>query len=194
MSLNKNRDKNIFMNTPIIRTKNTVIRAFERKDLKVFAAYRSQEQVAKYQSWTDYSYQDAIELFEGMDYSLFGQHDNWFQLAIALQETDELIGDLAVHFIDQEQVEIGFTVSPDYQGKNIASDAVACFLNYLFDELNKHRVVATTDVKNTASYRLLEKLGFRREAHLVQNVFFKGAWGDEYQYGLLRSEYLPEFS
>ena len=70
-----------------------------------------------------------------------------------------------------------------------------CFFD-LFDvrlgrvvfELKKHRVVATTDVENTASYRLLETLGFRREGHFIQNIFFKGAWGDEYQYALLRSE------
>ncbi len=61
-------------------------------------------------------------------------------------------------------------------------------LHYAFGELNKHRVIATTDVLNVASHRLLEKLGFRREGHFIQNIFFKGAWSDEYQYALLRSE------
>jgi len=177
------------MIAPTLKTKNIVIRAFEKKDLESFVEYRAQEEVARYQSWSDYSYQDALELFEGMDYSTFGEPENWYQMAISLQGSDKLIGDLAVHFIDQEQVEIGFTVSPQYQGNNIATNAVSCFLCYLFDELNKHRVIATTDVKNIASYSLLEKLGFRREAHLVQNIFFKGEWGDEYQYGLLHSEH-----
>ena len=74
------------------------------------------------------------------------------------------------------------------QGKGVATEAVSSFLCYVFGELNKHRVVATTDVNNVASNRLLDKLGFRREGHFIQNVFFKGAWGDEYQYALLRSE------
>jgi RimJ/RimL family protein N-acetyltransferase len=176
------------MITPVLKTENLVIRAFERKDLDVFALYRSQEMVAKYQSWASYTYQDAIELFEGMDYSAYGTEGDWYQLAISTRETDELIGDLAVHFVDADQIEIGFTVSPQHQGKSVATEAVARFLRYVFGELNKHRVVATTDVENTASYRLLEKLGFRREGHFIQNIFFKGAWGDEYQYALLRSE------
>ncbi len=54
--------------------------------------------------------------------------------------------------------------------------------------MKKHRVIAITDTRNTASFKLLEKLGFRREGHYVQNIFFKGAWGDEYLYALLASE------
>ncbi len=173
---------------PVLKTENFVIRAFEEKDLEIFTRYRSQEVVAKYQSWTSYTYQDAVELFESMDYSTFGNEGNWYQLAISSLDSDELVGDLAVHFIDQKQLEVGFTVSPEYQAKGVATEAVSSFLRYVFGELNKHRVVATTDVKNVASYRLLEKLGFRREGHFIQNVFFKGAWGDEYQYALLCTE------
>jgi len=176
------------MIVPVLKTESFVIRAFEEKDLAPFTHYRSQEAVSKYQSWTNYFYQDAVELFESMDYSTFGSEGCWYQLAISTLDSDELVGDLAVHFIDQEQIEVGFTICPEYQGKGVATEAVSSFIRYVFAELNKHRVVATTDAQNVASYRLLEKLGFRREAHFIQNVFFKGAWGDEYQYALLRSE------
>ncbi len=173
---------------PVLKTENLVIRAFEKNDLSVFAQYRSLEVVARYQSWTDYTYQDAIEHFENTDYSAFGAEGKWFQLAILSQETDDLVGDLAVHFLDDQQVEIGFTVAPQHQGKSIASEAISRFLRYVFCELQIHRVVATTDTRNSAANRLLEKLGFRREGHFIQNIFFKGAWGDEYLYALLGSE------
>jgi RimJ/RimL family protein N-acetyltransferase len=176
--------------TQVLKTENFVIRALERRDLEVFSQYRSLEIVAKYQDWTSFTYQDAVDLFESMDNdnSTFGTEGNWYQLAILSLKSDELVGDLYVHFIDQDQIEIGFTVSPQHQGKSVATEAVSSLLGYVFGELNKHRVVATTDAENTASYRLLEKLGFRREGHFIQNIFFKGAWGDEYQYALLRSE------
>jgi RimJ/RimL family protein N-acetyltransferase len=177
------------MSTPILKTKNFIIRTFEIKDLEIFTQYRSIEEVAKYQSWTNYTYQDALRFFESMDYSTLGTEGNWYQLAISNQETDKLIGDIAVHFVDEQQVEIGFTVSPEYQGKHVATEALTAFLGYVFGTLSKHRVTAITDVKNTSSYKLLEKLGFRREGHFIQNVFFKGAWGDEYQYALLSSEF-----
>lgn len=176
------------MNTPVLKTENFIIRAFEIKDLEIFTQYRSQEMVAKYQSWINFTYQDAVVFFESMDYSTFGKEGCWYQLAISSIDLDELVGDIAVHFIDQDQIEIGFTISPQYQRKNVATEALSYFLRYVFGELNRHRVIATTDVKNIASCRLLERLGFRREGHFVQNIFFKGAWGDEYQYALLRSE------
>jgi RimJ/RimL family protein N-acetyltransferase len=178
------------MSPPILKSENLVIRAFERKDLETFAQYRSDELVAKYQSWENYTYEDAVKLFDNMDYSTFGAEGSWYQLAIALLDSDKLVGDLAVHFIDNDQIEIGFTVAPANQGKHVATEAVSRFLEYIFGELKKHRVVATTDTENRASYKLLEKLTFRREGRFIKNIFFKGAWGDEYQYALLRSEYI----
>ena len=71
------------MVTPVLQTDNFLIRAFERRDLELFARYRSHEIVAKYQSWTSYTYQDAVEIFENMDYSTFGTKGNWYQLAIS---------------------------------------------------------------------------------------------------------------
>lgn len=172
----------------IIKTNRCLIRPFEKGDLEAFARYRGQEEVARYQSWSEYTFQDAVSLFEAMDYSTFGTNGSWYQLAVASAENDELFGDIAVHFIDEQQIEIGFTVAPQHQRKGIAAEAVSAFLRYVFGELGRHRVIAITDARNTASYRLLETLGFRREGHFIQNIFFKGEWGDEYQYALLRSE------
>ena len=55
--------------------------------------------------------------------------------------------------------------------------------------LNKHRLVATVDARKETAAGLLEKLGFRREAHFCKSIFFKGEWGNEYAYALLRSEW-----
>jgi RimJ/RimL family protein N-acetyltransferase len=98
------------------------------------------------------------------------------------RQEDELVGDLAVYFAGQDQVEIGFTVAPQYQHQNIASEAVSRLLGYLFSDLCKQRVVATTDARNTAANRLLDKLGFRRKKQLTQRVFFKGEWAEEYRW------------
>ncbi|WP_261817553.1 GNAT family N-acetyltransferase [Vibrio gallicus] len=177
------------LSVPILTTTRFVVRPFQEKDLAAFARYRANDEVTKYQSWSDYSIDDAMSLFKRMDYSRFGENDSWWQLAIASQNEDDLVGDIAVHFVDEDQIEIGFTVAPDYQRQQVAFEAVSRFVEYVFTDLKRHRITATTDTLNQASYKLLEKLGFRREAHFVQNIFFKGSWGDEYQYGLLRSEF-----
>lgn len=177
------------MAAPTLETLDLLIRPFEKGDLKAFTDYRAQEIVARYQSWESFNEEDALKLFQNMDYSKFGSPGHWYQLAITCKKDGILLGDLAVHFIDKDQMEIGFTISPMHQGQSIAKRAVTRLLHYLFGELHKHRVIAITDTRNIPANKLLEALQFRREAHFVQNIFFKGAWGDECQYALLASEW-----
>jgi RimJ/RimL family protein N-acetyltransferase len=66
---------------------------------------------------------------------------------------------------------------------------VSCLLGYLFGELHLHRVSAICDAENLASARLLERVGMRREGHFIENIWFKGAWGSEYSYAILQSEW-----
>ena len=178
------------MNTPTLTTERLIISAFIKEDLEIFSRYRAQPEVARYQSWSEFTYSDALSLFQKTNYANFGVPGCWYQLAIADATNYHLLGDLAVHFIDSEQVEIGFTIAPEYQHQQLAKEAVTALLDYLFNSLNRHRVVATTDTRNMACCRLLEGLGFRREAHFRQNIFFKGAWSDEYQYAMLKNEFI----
>src|SRR5205807_8892992 len=91
---------------------------------------------------------------------------------------------------NERQAEIGYTLSRPYQGRGIASEAISRLLEYAFVTLDLHRVIAITDCENTASIALLERLGLRREGHFLQNVWFKGKWGDEYLYAILKEEWL----
>ncbi len=175
--------------TPNLTSRRFMLRAFQKADLAIFAAYRNRPEVARYQSWSHYSEEDAERLYHHMDYALFGTPGKWFQLAIAEKYENILWGDLALHFVDEQQVEIGFTVAPEYQQKGVATEAVQTLLRHLFEHRKTHRVRARTDTRNTACCGLLEKIGFRREAHHRENIFFKGQWGDEYVYALLRSEW-----
>ncbi|MBD1583170.1 GNAT family N-acetyltransferase [Pseudoalteromonas sp. S16_S37] len=174
---------------PTLYIKHLQIRPFLAKDLEYFAQYRNIKEVARYQSWENYTLADAQRLFDNMDYKTFSEAGKWFQLAIVDSSSDHILGDLAIHFIDDEQVEIGFTIAPTNQRQEVASNAVIALLGYLFNELNKHRVIAITDAKNEAAQRLLKRLGFRLEAHYLQNVFFKGEWADECLYAMLASEF-----
>lgn len=113
-----------------------------------------------------------------------------FQIAIELRETGRLIGDCAIHTLtDTSQAEIGFTVSPDHQGKGYGSEAVKSLLGYLFHLMKMHRVIAVTDVRNIHSIGLIEKMGFRREAHFIKSTWNKGEYTDEFLYAILREEW-----
>lgn len=173
-----------------LATERLLLRSFIRDDLPAFASYRNQPEVARYQSWASYSAADAEAFFKQQHKLAFNTDDTWFQIAAERKEDAALAGDVAVHFFDDGlQAEIGVTFDSRYQKQGYAIEALSRVIAALFDDLRKHRITATVDASNLRVQRLLEKLGFRREAHFRENIFFKGAWSDEYGYALLAREW-----
>ncbi|WP_306625464.1 GNAT family N-acetyltransferase [Massilia scottii] len=178
------------MNVFPLSTARLMLRPFTRRDLPAFTAYRNHPEVARYQSWSSYTAEDAQAFFAQQEGMAFDHPDSWFQIAVARQEDGVLVGDVAVHFFDDgQQAELGVTFDTDGQRCGYAREAVSRVITLLFAELGKHRLVATVDVLNLRAQRLLDTQGFRREGHYRENVFFKGAWSDEYSYALLRQEW-----
>ena len=87
--------------------------------------------------------------------------------------------------------EIGFTIAPAHQGRGLATEAVRRLLDYLLVERGKHRVVATCDDRNIRSAAVLERVGMRREGHLLESTWSKGEWTSDLLYGVLRREWPP---
>ena len=168
-----------------------LLRRFADTDLLPFLAYLNDPLVARYQTWESYSEQqarDVIERQKNLDPGLTGQ---WFTFALELKETGALVGHIALKTQeDNRQAEIGFTLARDYHGKGLAFEAASRVLEYLFINLEMHRVTAIADCENHRSVALLSRLGMRREGHFIQNIWFKGKWGDEYHYAILREEWL----
>lgn len=169
-----------------------VIRKFGLQDVHSFYQYRANPDVSRFQSWENYTLQDAEAFIRKQIVHSPNQPGTWFQYAIALTESDQLIGDCAIHTrADEPQiVELGFTLAPEFQGKGYMNEALCALMEYVFGALNKHKLIAFADVRNTKSIQVLERLGMRREGHLLENYKSKGIWIDEYQYAMLRSEWL----
>jgi RimJ/RimL family protein N-acetyltransferase len=178
-----------------LETARLILRHFWDGDLAPFMAYRNDPVVARYQGWEGISEAEARAFIEEQKMVQPGVPGQWFQIAIELKETGTLAGDCAlkINEHDERQAEIGYTLARAYQGKGIASEAVSRVLDYAFRTLGLHRVIAITDCENAASITLLERLGLRREGHFIQNVWFKGKWGDEYLYAILEKEWLNKY-
>ncbi len=151
-------------------------------------SYRGDPLVSRYQSFRPHSIAE-VERFIKRSSGNFNVEGTWHQVGIFLDGT--LIGDIGIHFIgpDNTQCEIGYTLAPDRQGKGLAAEAVSGVIDYLFSTLGKHRVLASIDPDNAPSLRLVEKLGFRKEAHFRKSVLVDGAWRDDLVYGLLAEEW-----
>lgn len=175
-----------------LETARLIVRRFRDEDLETFLDIRNDPEVARYQSWESVSTSLGRAFIKDMKRLEPGLPDEWFQFAVEHKETGELIGDCAlkVDGADPPQAEIGYTLARAYQGKGLAQEMVSAVLALAFSQFNVHRVIAQLDVRNDASAKLLERLGFRREGHFIQAMWFKGAWSDEYLYALLRSEWL----
>ncbi|MFA5433786.1 MAG: GNAT family protein, partial [Candidatus Paceibacterota bacterium] len=144
----------------------------------------------KYQGWIPETIED-VEVFIGKISVEINEPETWFQFVIFEKESDKLIGDIGLHFMDSEnkQVEIGCTLNKDYQGKGYAIEALKIILDFLINTLEKHRIVTSIDPENSNSIRLVERLGFRKEAHFVESLFLNGKWVDDIVFALLAREW-----
>lgn len=177
-----------------VESERLVLRRFEDRDLAPLLGYRNDPEVARYQGWVSVSERDARDMMRQLRGEHPGTPGEWFQFAVALKGTDVLIGDCALKVKrgDPKQAEVGYTLSRAYQGQGYASEAVSRLLDYAFGEMGLHRVVAITDQRNEPSYRLLERLGLRREGAFIRNTWFKGEWTSEYLYAVLAEEWPHE--
>jgi aminoglycoside 6'-N-acetyltransferase len=169
-----------------------LLRRFRLADVAEFVAYRSCAEVARLQSW-DAPY--PREEGERHILQMMKEHPDtageWFQFAVALRATGQLIGDCAARpqTADPRQCEIGFTIASAHQGRGYATEALRLLVGYLLGRRAKHRITASCDARNTASAAVLERLGMRREGHLRESTWAKGEWTDDLLYGLLHHEW-----
>lgn len=177
----------------LLETPRLIMRPFNERDIPVFSAYRSDPNVARYQGWNaPYSLDLAAAFVAGMQTAQPGTPGEWYQLAIEVKASGEMIGDGAFHLLKEDirQAEIGLTLARSAQGQGYAVEVTRRLLDYLLGELGLHRVKATCDALNLAAARTLERAGMRREAYFVEHLWFKGAWSSEYVYAILGREWM----
>lgn len=175
-----------------ILTERLRLRRFRTEDLRAFVAYRSVPEVARYQSWdATFSMLDAQRLLASQQEVVFAQPGVWVQLAAIDRANGTLCGDCAVRVLADQPAtaEVGVTLAPDAQGRGLAGEALAGVMRTLFEDHGMHRIYADTDDRNTAVHRLLDRLGFRCEARLLEAGWFKGEWTTVRVYAVLRREW-----
>lgn len=176
----------------VLETERLWLRRLERRDLVALLAYRNDPEVARFQGWGDGFTAEQAEAMLAQQTGLRpGTPGAWFRWMLEEKATGSVVGDCAmcVNANEPRQAEIGFSLAREHQGRGLASEGVRRVLGYAFGELRLHRVIAITDARNYAAAALLERVGMRREAHFIQNVWYKAAWGDEFVFAILRSEW-----
>jgi RimJ/RimL family protein N-acetyltransferase len=175
-----------------LRTERLLLRPFAATDLDALFAIHSRADVARYLYWDPRTAAEVREVLarKARSTAIAAEGDN-VSLAAVLESTGELIGDCNLHWLSREhrQGEIGFVFHPEHHGRGYATEAARILLRLAFEDLGLHRVIGRLEARNAASARVLERLGMRREAHLVENEYVKGEWQSEVVYALLDREW-----
>lgn len=113
---------------------------------------------------------------------------NW---AVTEKNNTNCIGIMGFFHTQPEhfRTELGYMIQPKYWGKGYVTEAVKTLLDFAFNTLNFHSVEAVIDARHTASERVLQKNGFRKEAHFVEDFFYNNEFTDTVKYGLLKREF-----
>ena len=174
-----------------LQTERLLLRPFAATDFDALLAIQSHPDVARYLYWDP---RNAAEVREALDLkarstAIVVEGDN-ISLAAVLH-SGAMIGECSLRWLSAEhrQAEIGFILHPDHHGQGYATEAAAALLTLAFDELHVHRVIGRLEARNAASARVLERLGMRQEAHMVENEYVKGEWQSEVVYALLDREW-----
>ncbi|MFZ0543789.1 MAG: GNAT family N-acetyltransferase [Candidatus Promineifilaceae bacterium] len=179
-----------------IETARLYLRPYENDDLEDLHNFYSRPDVARYLYWEAKDLEGTREslTLKKRNTKLAGANSA-LVLAAVLQETGVLIGEvmLFLRSVEHRQGEIGFVFNPDYHGRGYATEAAKVILRIGFENARLHRIYGRCDPRNNGSYRLMERLGMRKEAHFVHNEIFKGEWGDELYYAILENEWRAKY-
>ena len=168
------------------------LRPLSEGDVAALVAYRSLPEVCRYVPFEPMDATAVRERVRGMwaRHTLESAGDT-LTLGVELRASGQLIGDVILMWRSTEHRggEIGYVFHPAVAGQGFATEAAHRLLHLAFDELGLHRVTARVDAENHPSARVAARLGMRREAHLIQNEWFKGRWRDELDFALLEDEW-----
>ncbi|MEV7468439.1 GNAT family protein [Streptomyces kronopolitis] len=175
-----------------IRTARLDLRPVTHDDLAAIHAYQRLPEVCRYLYWGPFDEAGSrASVAAKAARTTLRESGDVLQLAVVVRASGVLAGDVTFVWksLEHRQGGIGYVFHPDHAGHGYATEASRALLRLGFEELGLHRVQAELDGRNTASARVLERLGMRREGHLRENEFLDGEWADEVVYAMLAREW-----
>jgi len=172
----------------LLEGRNVDLRALEKEDIEFFA-----------DCFNDLDFWGDNPFWEQVSKSGWMRHfDNPPDRAVLIewkrfvvQKKDGTRIGLTWHMVNQPygMMEISYFLIPSERGKGYGTEVAQLLVDYLFLSRDISRIRATTNVRNKASQRILEKAGFRIEGTMRRFQFVKGVWTDYYLHSILREEW-----
>jgi RimJ/RimL family protein N-acetyltransferase len=175
----------------VFETHRLVIRRVTPNDAEACLVWMSDPEIARYEYWDPYTLEKLWDEFREVAEVPAASIGVWNLHGVVLRETGAIVGCVLIRMQDavHRQAEIGFHFNKLYWGRGLATEAARGLIALGFETMRAHRIFGVADSRNTASIRVMEKLGMRREAELRENTYVKGEWCDEVVYALLEGEW-----
>ncbi len=167
----------------IAGTERLILRRYKKEDVQDLYEYLSDSEVVKYEPYKPLTFDETSEDLEWR----IGTDE---MIAVELKNSHKMIGNVYMGKRDFEALEIGYVFNQNYWGCGYAAESCRALIQRAFSN-GVHRIYAECDPNNKSSWKLLEALGFQREAHFRKNVYFwkdengKAIWKDTYVYAKL---------
>ncbi len=179
-----------FMPFPVLETERLLLRRLSNGDTDAIFRLRSNPETMKFiPRPLVTTNEEALEHIAMINSKIDNNEGiNW---AITLKETSGFIGIIGHYRINPEnfRCEIGYMILPEFSGKGFVTEAIKEVVNYGFEKMGMHSIEAILDPGNMASERVLQKNGFVKEAHILENEFFDGKFIDTVIYSLLKRNF-----
>ena len=175
----------------LLKTERLTLREFESSDWRAVHEYGADPEVVRYMQWGPNTEKETQDFVRRAMVHQREQPRRHYGLAVVLQAEDRLIWGcgLTVSAPEYRGGWIGYCFNRSFWGHGYATEAARVLLWFGFNRLRLHRIFAACDPVNAASARVLEKVGMRREGHLVEHQCQKGRWRDSYLYAILEREW-----
>jgi [ribosomal protein S5]-alanine N-acetyltransferase len=161
-----------------VRTARLSLREFVTADLDAVHAYSSDPRVTRYLFFGPRDADSTAEYLEELLASQQERPRTRFELAVEETATGRLIGACDLSLIESNVVDLGYMLETEQWGKGFATEIALALVDAAFCELRAERVISTVDVNNSASIRVLEKIGMRWEAVYRKHRRAKNRWWD----------------
>lgn len=175
-----------------IQTERLTLRPFTADDFDALYAIQSVPEITRYLYWDA---RDADEVRKALEQRIARTEltnvGDALSFAVEVRESGVVVGDVNLEWLsaDNQSGELGYVFNPAYHGHGYATEAAVEMLRLGFEGYGLRRIIGRLEARNTASARVLERLGMRKEAHFVENEYVKDEWQSEVVYAMLASEW-----
>jgi len=170
-----------------IKTERLLLRDHFEEDWCDIHEYASIPEFSQYDVWGPNSEQDSKEFVKRMMEQALDKPRYKYDLAVVHLVDKKVIGGIGVRRCTEKSLvcDLGYAINPNYQNQGFASEAVKAMLDFAFSNLKVALVFATCDCNNTASYKVMEKVGMKKVGQIVKHKEFKGSWHDSFRYEMV---------